>query len=95
MKRKEKVRRRELKMRRKDYNRLADALATICELEYGRMRSVEIDDGLERYQLIDAVHDHFAALVVNADFFDRKTLRKFYADMRIHGDDLTRRQEGK
>ncbi len=91
MKRKEKRERGELKTRRKDYNRLGGALATICELEYGRMRSVEIDDGLERYQLIDAVHDHFAALIVNADFFDRKTLRKFYADLRMHGDDLTRK----
>jgi hypothetical protein len=95
MKRKEKVRRRELKMRRKDYTRLAGALATICELEYGRLRSVEIDDGLERYQLIDAVHDHYDALMCKADFFDRKTLKRFYADMRMHGDDLTRRQEGK
>ncbi len=95
MKRKEKIERRELKMRRKDYNRLADALATICELENERIRSVDIDDGLVRHQLIDAVHDHYDALMCKADFFDRKTLRKFYADLRIHGDDLTRRQEGK
>ncbi len=32
---------------------------------------------------------HFDALMMQADFFDARTIAKFYVDLRMHGDELT------
>ncbi len=50
----------------------------------------EIDTGTEqRVRLDDALLSHFDALMMQADFFNPRTIAKFYVDLRMHADELT------
>ena len=54
------------------------------------MIGLAIDTGMEQSVTIDdALLAHFNDLMVHTDFFDARTIAKFYVDLRMHGDELT------
>jgi hypothetical protein len=79
---------------RADYERAAEALATLAELQTGRVKGIDIDTGVESVRIEEALLSHIQELMAHANFFNRATLMKFYAELRLHGDELMRQQGG-
>ncbi len=76
--------------RRAAYTRLADGFIAMMNVRAMLVEGCEIENGLEqRVTLDDALLAHFDALVIHADFFNPRTIAKFYVDLRMHGDELT------
>jgi hypothetical protein len=75
--------------RRAAYTRLADGFIAMMNVRAILVEGCEIENGLEqRTTLDDALLAHFDALVIHADFFDPRTIAKFYVALRMHGDAL-------
>lgn len=82
----------EIEARRADYNRLADSLAFVLELEHTRVGFgadlLDSDDDLldsdddAKQLLIPSVYAHLQDLL-NSLQFDTETLRRFYAELRL------------
>lgn len=76
--------------RRAAYTRLADGLIALMDVRAMLVQGCEIDTGTEqRVTLDDALLAHFDALMMQADFFDARTIAKFYVELRMHADELT------
>src|SRR5262245_60884212 len=79
----------EIEARRADYEKLADAIAHMAALERARCPSlldVEGWDAEDKDHLIKAIDSHLHTLWQKLDWYDALTLRKFYAEMRLHAD---------
>jgi hypothetical protein len=76
--------------RRAAYTRLADGLIALMDVRAMLVQGCEIDTGTEqRVTLDDALLSHFDALMMQADFFNPRTIAKFYVELRMHADELT------
>jgi DNA-binding transcriptional ArsR family regulator len=75
--------------RRAAYERMADGLIALMDVRAALVEGCEIDCGFERQSTIEAaLIEHMEALMVHADFFDARTIAKFYVELRMHGDEL-------
>ncbi len=75
--------------RRAAYMHLADGFIAMMDARAMLVEGCEIDDGLEHQPRIEAaLLKHMEALMIHADFFDARTIAKFYVDLRMHGDAL-------
>jgi hypothetical protein len=79
--------------RRADYEKLAESFAVMWELETNRLGSccdlgkLEFHlDGDDEHPLINGLHQHLQDLYRRIDFSELRTLRKFYTEMRLFGD---------
>ncbi len=82
----------EIEARRKDYEALAEAFVTMADLEteraYPALDLPHVVYTHEERVISKAVMQHFQSLMSHADFFDPRTIRKFYVEMRLWGDHL-------
>ena len=83
----------EVEARRADYERLAEAIAHMTRLETSSIRHDKLDiDGPmtpdNDPHLINAIQAHLYALHLHVDWYDARTLRRFYTEMRLHRDQL-------
>lgn len=82
----------EVENRRQDYERLAESFITMIQLEserLGNLLDIEGDDAaLNTRPLSNALDVHLRALLYHADWWDARTMRRFYTEMRLHGDQL-------
>jgi len=79
----------QIEARRADYEKLADSLAHMAELADDRlpaMLDLEGWDAESRHHLINGIQEHLEALWRNLDWRNPRTLRKFYAEMRLYVD---------
>jgi len=79
----------EIEARRADYEKLADCLLHMGTLESSRCPSLlDIEGPLEIHgpHLVHGINSHLAALFYALDWYDERTLRKFYVEMRLHLD---------
>ena len=84
----------EIEARRADYEKLAEALVFMTEMSGNRryydldidIEGIDTGDSRNGHQLIGAIHDHLLALWDHLDWHDARTLRRFYADLRLHAD---------
>jgi hypothetical protein len=75
--------------RRAAYQRIAEGFMAMMDVRAMLVEGCEIDTGTEqRVTLDDALLAHFDALMMQADFFDARTIAKFYVELRMHGDAL-------
>ncbi len=75
--------------RRAAYERMAEGLVALMDVRAGLVEGCEIENGLERQSTIEAaLLEHMEALMIHADFFDARTIAKFYVELRMHGDEL-------
>jgi hypothetical protein len=78
--------------RRTDYQRLAECLITLAELETQRVHSfldIVLIDGEREASLAKAIFNHLEALGGSAlNWYAPRTLRQFYVEMRLHQDQL-------
>lgn len=83
----------EIEARRADYGQLAEALIHITQLETERLgygpdvKDSPMEDGDDR-AIIKGVQGHLRALWAAIDWYDPRTLRKFYAELRLWDDQL-------
>jgi hypothetical protein len=76
--------------RRAAYTRLADGLIALMDVRAMLVQGCEIDNGLEHQPRIEAaLLEHMDALMTHADFFNPRTIAKFYVELRMHADELT------
>ena len=73
--------------RRKDYDQLTEALITMVHLQTNYVKSrldlVGFNEG-DNGHFIDAFHAHLRTLTIDSlNWFDPRTLRKFYTEMRL------------
>ncbi len=83
----------EVEARRADYERLAEAFVHMVTLEMERVGAGLLDiEGpdvnVNNAHLVKALHEHLYALHIHVDWFDPRTLRKFYVEMRLWGDQM-------
>jgi hypothetical protein len=81
----------EIEARRADYERLAECLVVMTRLSNARVDDLLDLEGWEEGSedhLINAIDGHLKALWQNLDWYDARTLRKFYAEMRLHAAQL-------
>lgn len=84
--------------KRAHYEALAEALITMTRLETQSIKSpLRVADELSGISdeplLGNAIEAHFSALAHNLDWFDERTIRKFYVAMRLHDDELRAERE--
>jgi hypothetical protein len=86
--------------RRAQYEVLAECLITMTRLETqtvgGSPLQVadEMDERPDKPGFVEAILAHVTALTTNLDWYDARTIRKFYVAMRLHDDELrTERQQ--
>ena len=85
----------EVEAKRQDFEQLAHALRIIAELASARpVRTLDLDgfDEDSKHHLANGFSDHLYALWENMDWFNEITLRRFYAPMRLHVEDLNRQR---
>ncbi|MDQ3684684.1 MAG: hypothetical protein M3430_03675, partial [Acidobacteriota bacterium] len=75
----------EVEARRADYERLAEAFVHMVTLEMERVGAGLLDiEGpdvnVNNAHLVKALHEHLYALHIHVDWFDPRTLRKFYVE---------------
>jgi hypothetical protein len=86
----------EIEAHRADYEKLADAIAHMTNLsgesfgpKHDRdlldIKGWDVDD---KNHLINGIDGHLYALWQNLDWYNKRTLCKFYAEMRLHADQL-------
>jgi hypothetical protein len=81
----------EIEARRADYEKLAEGIAHMAALERARCPSLLDVEGWaaeDTDHLIKAIDGHIHALWQKLDWYDALTLRKFYAEMRLHADQM-------
>lgn len=80
----------EIEARRADYQQLAEAFITMTMLESERAPSLLDLDGpdanINDTHLSKALHHHLYALLLHMNWWDARTMRKFYAEARLWGD---------
>ena len=85
----------QIEARRADYEGLAEALIHITQLETSRRGySADVKDspneGGDDGAIIKGVLGHLRAMWAAIDWYDPRTLRKFYAELRLWNDELDR-----
>ena len=79
----------QIEARRGDYEKLAESLAHMITLADDRLHNM-LDlagwDEESRHHLINGIQEHLGALWQNLDWRNPRTLRKFYAEMRLYVD---------
>jgi len=88
----------EIEARRADYEGLAEALIHITRLETERLDyGPDVEDspleGGDDGAIMKGVEAHLRALWRSIDWYDPRTLRKFYAELRLWNDELERELE--
>lgn len=79
--------------RRAQYERVAEALSTLCEVEFGpNLEGADIADLKER-PMMKGIERHMQEIFRRADFSDPRTIRRFYVELRMWGDRLTAEQD--
>jgi hypothetical protein len=81
----------EIEARRADYERLAECLFFMTRLSNKFVNDLLDLEGWEEgseHHLSNAIDGHLKALWQSLDWYDARTLRKFYAEMRLHADQL-------
>ncbi|HZS08714.1 MAG TPA: hypothetical protein VFD58_28020 [Blastocatellia bacterium] len=82
----------EVEARRADYERLAEGLIHMMELESGGgCDGAELDpppfwQSDPEKPLTRALHDHVYLLWGDTDWFDAEIIRRFYVELRLHND---------
>jgi len=80
-----------IEARREDYEKLAESLAHMIILDSARvpgLLDVESPNEGESHYLIDALDKHLYILWGNLDWHDARTIRRFYAEMRLYADQM-------
>jgi len=80
----------EIEARRGEYERLAEGLAHMINLHGGPRDRLDLEgfEARSKNHLINGIDEHLYALWENMDWHDVNTLRKFYAEMRLHADQV-------
>src|SRR5262249_32050638 len=79
----------EIEARRADYEKLAESLAHMAELEHNRVPELLDLDGFDvdsKNHLLNGIDDHLFSLWQNMDWHSARTLGRFYAEMRLYID---------
>ena len=80
----------EVEARRADYEKLVECIIHMAELEACRQPSLLDIEGpdteINKPHLANAINHHLYALHMHIDWYDPATIRRFYVEMRLWGD---------
>jgi hypothetical protein len=79
----------EVEARRKDYETIAESFTALAErISAANPDLLRIETGLDDAgpEMDEALTHHFDGLHKSLDWFDPRTIRKFYVEMRLHAD---------